>query len=98
MLLKRLLESPKTSSDLLVYDPFGEINREELVKEVIGLANADVEGPRNILFGVNSGAVDGNGIVGVPEDAVSDLKKAHRLVSSLVEPVLDLAREQGFML
>ncbi len=91
MLLKQLLESPKTSSNLVVYDPFQELDREELVREVIGLANAEVDGPRNILFGVNAGAVDGNGIVGIPETALADLKKAHRLLSAVVEPVLQLA-------
>lgn len=91
MLLKQLLDSPKTCSNMLVYDPFGDLNREELVKEVIGLANADVEGPRNILFGVNAAAMDGNGVVGIPESAVVDLKKAHRLLSALIEPVLQLA-------
>ncbi len=91
MLLKQLLESPKTSSNLVVYDPFQDVDREELVKEVIGLANADVDGPRNILFGVNTGAVDGDGIVGIPESAMADLKKAHRLLSALIEPALHLA-------
>ena len=91
MLLKQLIESPKTSSKLLICDPFREYEHEELVKEVIGLANADVEGPRNVLFGINSGAVDGSGIVGISESAMADLKKAHRLISALIEPVLQLA-------
>jgi len=91
MLLRQLLESPKTSSKLLVCDPFQEQGQEELVKEVIGLANADVEGPRNILFGINAGAIEGNRIVGIAESAMADLKKAHRLLSALIEPVLHLA-------
>ncbi len=91
MLLRQLLESPKTSSNLLVYDPFRELDREELVKEVVGLANADVDGPRNILFGVNGAAVGGSGVVGIPDNVAAELKKAHRLISALVEPVLDLA-------
>ncbi len=91
MLLKQMLESPTTSSELLVYDPFQSFDRESLVKEVIGLANARVDGPRNILFGVNAGAVNGTKVVGIADDAVGDLKRAHRLVSSLVEPLLDLA-------
>ena len=91
MLLKQLIQSPITSSQLLVCDPFREHDQEELVKEVIGLANADVDGPRNILFGVNAGAVDGGGIVGITESAMADLKKAHRLISALIEPVLHLA-------
>jgi len=91
MLLKQLIESPMTSSKLLVCDPFREHDQDELVKEVIGLANADVDGPRNILFGINAGAVDGGGIVGITENAMADLKKAHRMLSALIEPVLHLA-------
>ncbi len=91
MLLRQLLESPKTSSKLLVYDPFRELDQEELVKEVIGLANADVDGPRNILFGINAGAIEGGGIVGIAESAMADLKKFHRPLSALIEPVLHLA-------
>lgn len=91
MLLKQLIESPVTSSRLLVCDPFREHDQEELVKEVIGLANAAVDGPRNILFGVNVGGLDGSRIVGITEDFIGDLKKAHRTVSALIEPVLHLA-------
>ena len=91
MLLKQLLLQPKTSSKLLVCDPFREQDPEELVKEVIGLANAEVDGPRYILFGINAGAMEGSGIVGVAESAMADLKKAHRLLSTLIEPVLHLA-------
>lgn len=91
MLLKQMLASPTTSSELLVFDPFQSFDRESLVREVIGLANAGVEGPRNILFGVNPGGVNGAKIVGIPDDAVGDLKRAHRLISNLVEPLLDLA-------
>ena len=65
--------------------------REELVKEVIGLANAAVEGPRHILFGINPGAIEGSKIVGMSEDAMADLKKAHRHVSELIEPPVSLA-------
>ena len=91
MLLKQLIESPMTSSKLLVCDPFREHDQEELVKEVIGLANANVDGHRNILFGVNAGALDGRRIVGITETAMADLKKAHRIISALIDPVLHLA-------
>ena len=80
-----------TSSKLVVYDPFREPDEEDLVKEVIGLANADVDGPRNILFGYNAGAMEGNGIVGIAETAMAELKKSHRLLSSLIDPVVHLA-------
>ena len=76
---------------MLVCDPFRMPDQQELVKEAIGLANAEVDGPRYILFGVNPGAMDGSKIVGIAESAMTDLKKAHRLLSSLIEPVLPLA-------
>ncbi len=91
MLLKQMLETPTTSSNLVVYDPFQGFDRKSLVKEVLGLANAKVDGPRNILFGVNPGAMNGSTIVGIPDDAIGELKRAHRYISALIEPVLDLA-------
>ena len=91
MILTQLLQQPTTSSKLLVCDPFRVPDQEELVKEVIGLANADVDGPRYILFGANPGAMEGSGIVGIAESAMADLKKAHRLLSALIEPVVHLA-------
>lgn len=91
MLLKQLIQNPSTSSKLLVRDPFREMDQEDLLKEVIGLANADVDGSRHILFGINAGAMEGSGIVGITEDAMADLKKAHRLMSALIEPIIHLA-------
>jgi len=91
MILKQLLHQPTTSSKLLVCDPFRMTGKEELVKEVIGLANANVEGPRYILFGINPGAMESSKIVGIDEGAMTDLKKAHRHISELIEPVVSLA-------
>lgn len=76
---------------MLVCDPFRMTGREELVKEVIGLANAKVDSPRHILFGVNPGALEGSKIVGISEGAIGDLKKAHRHISELIEPTISLA-------
>lgn len=91
MLLNQLLRQPSISPNLSFRDPFIEHDPEQLVQEVIGLANADVDGARYIIFGVNKGAMEGSGIVGMAESAVAELKKAHRLVSALIKPVLQLA-------
>ncbi len=91
MLLKQLLHQPSISPNLLFRDPFMEHNPEQLVQEVIGLANIDVNGARYIIFGVNVGTMEGSGIVGIAESAIADLKKAHRLISALIKPVLQLA-------
>ncbi len=91
MLLQQLIQQPTTSSKMLVFDPFRMPEPSELVKEVIGLANADVDGPRYILFGVNPGAIDGSKAVGIKDDVAAALKKAHRVISAHVEPVVALA-------
>ena len=91
MLLKQLLQQPSVSPNLLFRDPFMEQNPEQLVQQVIGLANADADGARYIIFGVNVGTMEGSGIVGIDESAVADLKRAHRLISELIQPVLQLA-------
>ncbi|MBT8050987.1 MAG: ATP-binding protein [Gammaproteobacteria bacterium] len=91
MLLQQLIQQPTTSSKLVVFDPFRMPEPSELVKEVIGLANADVEGPRYILFGVNPGAIEGSKVVGIKDDVAAVLKKAHRVISAHIEPVVSLA-------
>ena len=65
MLLQQLIQKPIASSKLVVCDPFRMPEPAELVKEVIGLANADVDGPRYILFGINPGGMEGSKIVGI---------------------------------
>jgi len=91
MLLKELLQQPTISPNLLFRDPFMEQNPEKLVQEVIGLANVEADGARYIIFGVNVGSMEGSGIVGIAENAMADLKKAHRLISALINPLLQLA-------
>jgi hypothetical protein len=91
MLLQQLIQQPITSSKLVVCDPFRMPEPAELVKEAIGLANADVDGPRYILFGINPGGMEGSKIVGIKDDVAADLKKAHRLISAQIEPVVALA-------
>ncbi len=91
MLLKELLQQPTISPNLLFRDPFMEHSPEELVQEVIGLANADANGARYIVFGINVGSMEGSGIVGIAENTMADLKKAHRLISALIDPLLQLA-------
>ncbi|MGB5629493.1 MAG: ATP-binding protein [Woeseiaceae bacterium] len=91
MLLQQLIQKPITSSKLVVCDPFRTPEPAELVKEVIGLANADVDGPRYILFGINPTGMDGSKVVGIKDDTATALKKAHRLLSAQIEPVVALA-------
>jgi len=91
MLLKKLLQQTSSAPNILFRDPFKAIGQAALIKEVIGLANVEFDGPRYIVFGVNKATMQGNGYVGIPSDQLADLKKAHRLVSMLVKPMVDLS-------
>ncbi len=91
MLLKELLQRPRPASNLRLYDPFLDLDHDELVDAVVDFANAGINGQRHILFGVNAGAVEGTGIVGINESAMTYLKKAHRLFSAGIDPALELA-------
>jgi hypothetical protein len=91
MLLKELLERPRPASNLRLYDPFRDLDHDELVDAVVDFANANLDGQRHILFGVNAGAVEGTGVVGIKESAMAQLKKAHRLFSAGIDPALEVA-------
>jgi len=91
MLLQQLIQNPIASSKLVVFDPFRMPEPAELVREVLGLANADVDGPRYILFGINPGGMEGSKVVGIKDDVATVLKKAHREISAQIEPVVALA-------
>lgn len=91
VLLRQILQQTSSSPNYLFRDPFKDLGSEQLVKEVVALANTDVRGPRYIVFGVNLGGMDGKKLVGISEDFLVHLKKAHALVSALVDPLLHLA-------
>ena len=44
MLLKELLERPRPASNLRLYDPFRDLDHDELVDAVVDFANADIDG------------------------------------------------------
>ncbi len=91
MLLKKLLQKTSASPNILFRDPFKAIEPEALIKEVIGLANIEFDGPRYIVFGVNKATMEGSGYVGIPADQLARLRKTHRLIFMLVKPLVDLS-------
>jgi hypothetical protein len=91
LLLQELLQTPEISPNILFWNSLEEQTGEHLIQEVIGLANAAVDGPRYIFFGVNTGSREGEGIVGISENTIASLKKARRIILRHVKPVLELA-------
>ena len=64
MLLKKILQNTSASPNVVFYDPFQDVDTDNIIQHVIGLANLDFEGPRYVVFGVNKAAMQGNGVVG----------------------------------
>jgi hypothetical protein len=88
MLLEELLKQPQDSSKLVLHrQPYGKRNHEQLIREVMGLANANVYGARYIVFGVDQQA----GVIGLSESAVGELKSDNRLAARFIEPALEMA-------
>ena len=56
MLLDRLLQQPDDSPRLHLRDAvYGAEERAAMLREIMGLANAETAGPRHVLFGVSRG-------------------------------------------
>jgi hypothetical protein len=91
MLLKKLLLQTSASPNMVFRDPFKAVETDQLIQEIIGLANLDFAGPRYIVFGINKAAMEGNGVVGIDDEKLAAMKSAHQLVATLVKPALQLA-------
>lgn len=70
---------------------YGDKDRQEFLRDLLGLANAEVDGPRYLFVGVSDTLGGDRSIVGVPEaDAARLHKLTRRLVDDFIEPLLDL--------
>ena len=91
MLLKKILQQTSASPNMVFRDPFKPVETDQLIQEIIGLANLDFAGARYIVFGINKAAMEGSGVVGIDDEKLAALKSAHQLVATLIQPALQLA-------
>jgi hypothetical protein len=91
MLLKKLLQQTSASPNMVFRDPFKPVETDQLIQEIIGLANLDFAGARYIVFGINKATMQGSGVVGLDDEKLAALKSTHQLVATLIKPALQLA-------
>ena len=72
-------------------DAYGKRHRQEFLRDLLGLANAETTGPRYLIIGVCDSVGGARSIVGISErDAALVQELSPRLVAEFVEPLLDL--------
>lgn len=91
MLLEKLLRLPGDSPQLHLRDAvYGCAGRVQLVREVMGLANADTTGARHILFGVSKNDAGETELKGLRDGALEEMETYADLVNRYIEPALKL--------
>jgi hypothetical protein len=92
MRLDEILELPANAPNLLFrFEPFAKNQREQFLREVLGLANANVEGDRFLVFGIHLDVAEKK-IVGLTDGDIRTLEEDSRDIISYIEPELTIAR------
>lgn len=71
------------------FEPYGRAHREQMVREVLGLANADVQDDRYIVFGAHHDGTSMN-IIGLTDADKNCLEDDIARIGELIEPDLDI--------
>lgn len=98
MHLENILRQPADSPNVLFrYEPFGANHREELIRAVLGLANAaiDAKQDRYIIIGVHHADGGTKNVVGLTDSDFDTLAEDISHVRRYVEPELELAEIHG---
>ena len=91
MPLEHILGKPSDSPNLLFRSGlYGTGDREQLIRDVIALANADCKEACYIVFGVAT-EPDGRQLIGVEKSDLGLLRQQKRMVARAIEPELGLA-------
>ena len=70
---------------------YGSVERKALLRDVLGMANAPVSGPRVIFMGVRDVIGGERKFLGLSDEAINDVRGlCQSLVSQFVEPVLNV--------
>jgi len=74
---------------------FGTSEEDMLVRQVIALANADVSGPRCLIFGAERNAAGRVSVCGIPTDDVQQVERQRLTCLDAIEPAPDLRLVTG---
>jgi len=73
---------------------YGSIERQGLIRDILGLANALVDGPRYLIMGVRDGGPDDRSFVGISDEELDDAYELYQTqLTRYIEPVLKIDLE-----
>lgn len=75
--------------------PAGDSRVDHLIRQLMALANAQLAGPRCLLFGVEPGAAGVISVIGLGKDDLRVLEAQRKICVEAIEPALDLALVTG---
>ncbi|MFP6827959.1 MAG: hypothetical protein VCC36_02740, partial [Gammaproteobacteria bacterium] len=68
---------------------FSSVERQGLVRDILGLANAMVDEPRYLIMGVRDGGPDDRSFVGISDEELDEAYERYQTqLSRYIEPVL----------
>lgn len=90
MNLSDILELPPDAPNRVCrFEPFGRAHREQMIREVLGLANADVQDDRYVVFGAHHDG-DAMNVIGLTDADKKCLEEDSACLRELIEPELDV--------
>jgi hypothetical protein len=88
MNLQHVLDLPSDAANRICrFEPFGPAHREQMIREILGLANAEVNDMRYILFGAHHDGTALN-IIGMTDTDIACLSSDVAALSEFIEPDL----------
>ena len=73
---------------------FGSVERQGLVRDILGLANAMVDEPRHLIMGVRDGGPNDRSFVGISDEELDEAYERHQTqLSRYIEPALRIDLE-----
>ena len=86
---KTIRTAPAGDSVILRERPYAQVEKQAFLRDVIGLANALVDGPRYLILGVRDQGVHQREFVGMTEAEIAEARKIYQaLILKYVEPDL----------
>jgi len=91
--LENIVRDGKESAGVLFRrGAYIKASQEELLRDVLSLANANVEGQRVIILGVEAG-VRGATVFNIPREAIDGTHRYHGVIRDFIEPPLNMHAE-----
>lgn len=93
--LEKVIRSARAGPAIVFRErAYGELERKGFLREILGLANALVDGPRYLIMGVRGDGPDDRVFVGISEAELSEARELYRVeLSRFIEPPLEIDLE-----